>query len=66
MRTGNAWSDKVINPYKLSDWDGETIPIGEICKMIFDRDISISTTDEDNLRLDELEKHHEHGPSWEE
>ncbi len=65
IRTGNAWTDQVIDVYKLPNWDGETVPIGEICKLVFGRDISISTSDEDNIRLGDFENSHEYGPAWE-
>lgn len=65
MRTGNAWTKATFFPKDVNDWDGETVPIEEICKMIFGRDISSSTSGEDNVRLDSLEEfQHEYGPAW--
>lgn len=63
IKTGNRFSDEVVVP-DMSDWDGETISISEVCQLIFGRDISIGTSKMDNLNFDELENNHEYGPAW--
>jgi hypothetical protein len=62
IKTGNRYSEYVFVPDRKK-WN-MIVPIKEVCEMIFGRDISISTTDEDNLTFDELECCHEYGPEW--
>ena len=64
IETGCRYTDKVFVPDRKK-WEALTVPIGEICKLIYERDISISTTDDDYVRLEDLEKAHEYGYEWE-
>jgi hypothetical protein len=64
-RTGNRYSEEVIIRNHHGKKDCCVFTISEICCLIYGRDISISTTDDDNVRLDDLENAHEYGPEWE-
>jgi hypothetical protein len=58
--TGNLWSYEVIDPKKLSNWDGETVPVEEIYKLIFEKNINKGTFSD----LDILERQHVYGERW--
>jgi hypothetical protein len=64
MQTGNRYSAFTLGRHS-SVRNALTLSLGEVSMMIFERDISISTTDEDNVILDDLEKGHDYGPAWE-
>lgn len=65
MKTGNRYSSHVIVREDHKEPNPCLFSISEISTLIYGYDISVSTTDEDNVRLDELENCHEYGLEWE-
>ena len=65
MKSGNRYSHYVIVRTEHKEPNCCLFTIAEISRLIHGRDISISTTDEDNKLLDDLENQHQYGPEWE-
>jgi len=65
LASGNRYSEYVVVRKHHGVKDCCVFTIAEISNLIYGRDISISTTDEDNILLDDLENAHIYSPEWE-